>query len=282
MSKNPPAFQLYASDFLVDTQSWTATEVGIYARLLFHQWVNGSIPDNIQRLTRIGGTDVRTMQKCWLHTLGGKFQKCGNGNLINGRLEQTRKDQEEYRKKLIESGRLGGLRTQEAKRKKQSDPSSDPSSNASTEPSSEMPSENQALQSSSSVFKEKELKATTAPVDNPEKQAPIKDQKEHLKKLCKILESSFKNFNPYQFIQKAINLKIHPEPIIKTLSRMIEDKAEIISPWPWAEHVLKIESQNFNERDFQNSTEKDKSIYDELLSDIKELHAKKQTHQKTP
>ena len=120
------------------------------------------------------------------------------------------------------------------------------------------------------------------PVDNPEKQAPIKDQKEHLKKLCKILESTFKNFNPYQFIQKAINLKIHPEPIIKTLSRMIEDKAEIISPWPWAEHVLKVESQNFNERDFQNSTEKDKSIYDELLSDIKELHAKKQTHQKNP
>jgi len=118
------------------------------------------------------------------------------------------------------------------------------------------------------------------PVDNPEKSILTQDQKERINRLSFIIASAFKGFNPYAFIQT--NLKAHPEAIIKTLSRMIEDKAEIISPWPWAEHVLKIESQNFNEKDFQKTTEKDKSIYDELLSDIKELHAKKQTHQKTP
>jgi len=45
-----PAFFFYASDFLVDTAEWTAQEVGVYIRLLCHEWVNGSIPMEIKRI----------------------------------------------------------------------------------------------------------------------------------------------------------------------------------------------------------------------------------------
>jgi uncharacterized protein YdaU (DUF1376 family) len=39
MSNKPPAFQLYASDFYMDTNSWTIDEIGIYTRLFY---LNGS------------------------------------------------------------------------------------------------------------------------------------------------------------------------------------------------------------------------------------------------
>ena len=35
-----PAFQLYAADFYMDTNSWSIDEIGIYTRLLFSEWVN--------------------------------------------------------------------------------------------------------------------------------------------------------------------------------------------------------------------------------------------------
>ena len=41
-----PAFRLYASDFYMDTQTWSNEEVGVYLRLLLYQWINGSIPND--------------------------------------------------------------------------------------------------------------------------------------------------------------------------------------------------------------------------------------------
>lgn len=128
--------------------------------------------------------------------------------------------------------------------------------------------------------KNKAEKNDDRPVDNPDRLCITKEQTEHLDRLCLILKNTFGRpkhtglFNPYQFIQKFKTA--HPDAMIKTLSRMIEDKDEIISPWPWAEHVLKLESQNYNARDFQTKSEKDKSIYDEFLTDIKEIHRKKE------
>ena len=51
----PPAFQLYAADFYMDTLGWTNEMVGFYFRLLMAQWVNGYIPNDLEKLARIGG-----------------------------------------------------------------------------------------------------------------------------------------------------------------------------------------------------------------------------------
>jgi len=112
----PPAFQLYASDFYCDTDDWTVTEVGIYIRLLMSQWVNGDLPPEPSRLARIAGCEVRTLQKCFTQTIAKKLCMNAQGRLQNSRLEKTRTELFEYRKKQEESGRKGGLITQQKAR----------------------------------------------------------------------------------------------------------------------------------------------------------------------
>ena len=77
-----PAFQLYASDFYVDTAGWTTAQVGAYFRLLLAEWVNGPLSSNMADLARIAGIpDTRTMYKMWSAKLGKKFILNG-GNLL--------------------------------------------------------------------------------------------------------------------------------------------------------------------------------------------------------
>jgi len=136
-----PAFQLYASDFLVDTLDWSATQVGIYFRLLMYEWVNGSIPNDCIRMARISGIDVGNFKKCYLQDIEKKFTVNSGGELINARLEKTRQEQDNYRKSQSESGKRGA----EKRWKKDSEPNSDPID----EPNSE----NIALQSSPPTLK---------------------------------------------------------------------------------------------------------------------------------
>ena len=164
MSK-APAFQLYAADFYTDTMSWTATSVGVYFRLLMHEWINGPLPTSMAKLARIAGVDARNMQKMWSAELAKKFvsidgEREGAKMYVNLRLEQTRKEQDDRRQKQAESGRKGGLKTQEERREHTSDPSSKPSS----DPSSEI----EALQSSSSIpSKKKKVYRGKFPIPPP-------------------------------------------------------------------------------------------------------------------
>ena len=93
-----PAFQIYASDLLVDTLEWDIDEVGIYTRLLMAQWANKDLPDDIDRLARVAGCSPKRMQKAW-KIIRCKFSKKDDGRLINLRLEETRKTQDKYREK---------------------------------------------------------------------------------------------------------------------------------------------------------------------------------------
>lgn len=102
-----PAFQLYASDFYMDTSGWTATQIGIYFRLLMSEWVNGSLPNNIKRLARIAQIDPGNFLKSYRPTVEGKFTPNGNGELVNKRLEQVRENQRKYRESQAQKGKHG-------------------------------------------------------------------------------------------------------------------------------------------------------------------------------
>lgn len=54
-----PWMPLYVGDFLADTQDLSATETGIYIRLLMHCWQHGSIPRDPHRLALIAHCDSR-------------------------------------------------------------------------------------------------------------------------------------------------------------------------------------------------------------------------------
>lgn len=103
MSK-APAFQLYVNDFDSDTAAWSCEEIGIYMRLLFYQWVNGSIPDDPARMARICRIGLRTFLIRWA-SIQVKFIPTGEGQLQNARLEKTRLEQSQYIEMQREKGR---------------------------------------------------------------------------------------------------------------------------------------------------------------------------------
>ncbi|WP_312697056.1 DUF1376 domain-containing protein [Sphingobacterium mizutaii] len=106
MAKSP-AFQFYASDFLTDTQSWDVNEVGIYIRLLSNQWVNGSLPGDLIRLSRIAGCEHEMFKKAWV-ILGLKFLKNNDGSLYNRKLESVREASDRFKEKQALNGSKGG------------------------------------------------------------------------------------------------------------------------------------------------------------------------------
>ena len=101
---NPPAFQLFAADFYLDTVEWTVDEVGMYWRLLEAQWVNGSLPNDVERLARIAGCGPKKFSRGW-KIVSSKFKLNGDGRFQNKRLEETREAQRKYRELQRESGK---------------------------------------------------------------------------------------------------------------------------------------------------------------------------------
>lgn len=87
-----PWFPLYAADFMMDTATWTDEEVGAYFRLLCHQWINGEIPAEHERLARLVWATPQRLADLWT-VLGPKFQDPGDGRLRNARLERERRTQ---------------------------------------------------------------------------------------------------------------------------------------------------------------------------------------------
>ena len=98
----PPAFQLYADDFIAGTIKFTDAEIGLYIRLLCAQWSEGSLPDDDVELSSYG------KGKTPLARVKSKFQKCDDGRLRNARMEIVRADQDRFRQSRQEAGAAGG------------------------------------------------------------------------------------------------------------------------------------------------------------------------------
>ncbi len=106
MGKKSPAFQLYAADFYMDVIGWTNEEVGAYFRLLMYSWINGPLPNDTKELSSIAQCGVKKFAHNW-KKLQTKFTSAPGDKLINKRLEETRKEQANYRKSLSEAGKRG-------------------------------------------------------------------------------------------------------------------------------------------------------------------------------
>ena len=95
---NPPAFQLYADDFLAGTADMTAEEVGIYIRLLCHAWNKKGLKNDEKRIGILVGICGGNATASAKEVLASKFELGADGIWRNERQEKTRADQEEYRK----------------------------------------------------------------------------------------------------------------------------------------------------------------------------------------
>lgn len=155
MNKSP-AFQFYASDFLVDTAEMTNSEVGAYIRLLSHQWVNGGLNSDPNRLANAVGTGLLEVWDDIKH----KFELCEDGKYRNPKLEKVRQAQINYRNKQSEAGKKG------AAKRWDSNPNSNPNS------------KKVALQSSSSTSSSVSQKKGFAPPSLNEVQAYFEEKGE--------------------------------------------------------------------------------------------------------
>ena len=63
--RRPPAFQLYARDWLEMTAHLTPVEQAVVFRLLCHQWVRGPLPDDRERLGRMLMMSETDLEALW-------------------------------------------------------------------------------------------------------------------------------------------------------------------------------------------------------------------------
>ena len=142
--KDSPAFQMYAADLYVDTNEWTCEEVGAYTKLLMSEWANGDIPCAEDRLSRITGQSLRGFRRVAPQVLT-KFVPTGTGRMINLRLEETRLNQRNFRKRQQEKANEGAKQRAAAAEllaEPMAEPSVEPSALPAASPSSSSSSSN--------------------------------------------------------------------------------------------------------------------------------------------
>lgn len=101
MSKSP-AFQFYPADFLADknVQCMTDAQIGIYIKLLCHAWLEGSIPSDLDQLSRFATKEPDSFKDNW-RWISSCFEVCKKdpSKLINPRLEKERRKQKSFSRK---------------------------------------------------------------------------------------------------------------------------------------------------------------------------------------
>jgi len=101
-----PAFQFYPSDYLGSARvaEMTLEEEGAYLRALLYCWNHGSLPNDVERLSRIIGKGCSTSVAT---TVQRMFNENPNDStkLVHDRLNQERQKQEQHRIQRSEAGK---------------------------------------------------------------------------------------------------------------------------------------------------------------------------------
>lgn len=103
-----PAFQFYPADWLSDenVQLMTMEQEGIYIRLLAICWIQGSIPNNIEALSKLTKgspkDDLTLVQRLFTNS------KKDASRLVHKRLEEERTKQNKWKQKCADAGKYSG------------------------------------------------------------------------------------------------------------------------------------------------------------------------------
>lgn len=110
MSNDSPAFQFYPKDYLADENQklMTNQERGCYTTLMCHSWLEGSIPADVNKIAKLCNEPPDVMAQLWL-AIGSCFVEVPNkpGRLVNPRLEEERRKQQQHRMERSTSGAKG-------------------------------------------------------------------------------------------------------------------------------------------------------------------------------
>lgn len=243
---NPPAFQLYAADFYMDTEEWTVEEIGIYTRLLFYEWVNNDLPTDYTRLARIAGCSLKRFQKGFCQ-VQSKFSQNGKGRLVNRKLEEIREKQWKYREEQARKGKKGAEKRWESDSHGHSNGYSHGHSNGDGTGNGR----DMALQSSSSI-KDKDPKKELFQLPNKEEinESSMPKIKEDIEEICDYLYETKKFPKVHAFKNKMLKEEKYERAILHTLVRCaLKDNFED-TPWAYCKKIIEVENGNYIEYEY--------------------------------
>lgn len=86
-----PYFRWHPKDFDTDqnVRLMDMCEVGLYVLCLNHSWINGSLPDDIKKISKIVGQPLAKVKRSWV-AVSRCFVKNESGNLVNLKQEKER------------------------------------------------------------------------------------------------------------------------------------------------------------------------------------------------
>jgi uncharacterized protein YdaU (DUF1376 family) len=246
-----PSFPLYAQDFDMDTNTWSNEEVGVYLRLLLSEWINGPLPDDTKKLAQIARISPKKFKNLF-QICSKKFIRDGNGFLINEKMEKIR----EKVSKWLEQKQKAGIAGARKRWKNDNGRYNTRLTDAITDPIAKtyQPKSNinNSLSSDTNVSSDKQPSAVSSKKKsghfsekiNEDIVIKINDMCEKIKTNKTLQE---KKFSGWKFAQK--NCIAHPQAILHVLEQIAKQGDVIKSPWAYANKVLHIESQNYNERE---------------------------------
>jgi len=242
-----PAFQLYAATFFIDTAEWSVDEVGIYWRLLEAQWCNGSLPDNITRLSRVAGCSPQKFQKAW-GQIAIKFTQNGDGRLINLRLEKEREKQRNYRELQAEKGKRGA-----EKRWGEDSHGHSHGHNTSNDRDMALYSLSSKEEEKKEIKKERKEKPSAGFPSTPSEL--FGESLDHAKKLVDDLSLYFEQ-DFWKWVGKCIKKRWRADAVIYGLEQLWEYRKSTQKPWGYVDLVAWQKHQNLNEAEGMAEHEK--------------------------
>lgn len=104
-----PAFQFYVKDYETDerVKMMDVAHEGCYLRLMCAQWMEGSIPADIDAIAKLCRVTTPRMKKLW-PLLAPCFPPHSPGRLVNPRLAEQRAEYDAWVAKSAEGGRRSG------------------------------------------------------------------------------------------------------------------------------------------------------------------------------
>jgi uncharacterized protein YdaU (DUF1376 family) len=104
---SPPAFQLYARDWLIGTRTLPPEARGVYIDLLCLSWDLDGIPSNSRELLPHLAISRARWNRIW-PLIEDKFPLAEEGKRRNPRQERLRQEWLAYHRKRVSAGRKGG------------------------------------------------------------------------------------------------------------------------------------------------------------------------------
>ena len=244
-----PWMKFFPTDYLADTRGLSPSDKGIWMDLICFAWDSpkrGQISADKDTFCRMLGCSMEELNHSFVTFMSrGVCQVSENGHgdvtVISRRMSREEKERESAR-----------LRKQREREKE----------NVTVQSRECPPDMPEAICQKPEAIKElrgllitKEEQKNGAFSEKPQEENRFKETFKQIEKLRFILSANGTWNKAPAWAQMKIQLKYHPEAILLALQRVNEKKPS--APEPYADQILLVESQNYNEREH---TEKSKEF----------------------